>query len=391
MYVIKAGWFLTFLIALFASDTGTTKSKHQVVSGAAILNLNGDSVLPGKRLALQYCQMCHLFPEPSLLDKETWVSSVLPNMALRLGINESGRDPYAELLPEEQPVMRKLNVYPGTPLITKKDWDQIVQYFEREAPDAPLPQRKHDPIPDTLSLFAAGQISFDDKPLPKTTMLKFNNASNEIYIGDGQHKLYILDNHFNFKSAWNTESAPVDISFRKDAPPLLLTIGSFAPSDRPLGRLLSFDTSFITPLPEINIDQLYRPVQFARADLNRDGKEDVVICHFGNNAGKLAWYDDFRVSKESIVKNLPGVRKVEIKDFNGDGRPDMMVLMSQAWEGISLFYNLGDGTFEERKLLQFSPVFGASYFELADFNKDGHPDILLTNGDNWDYSAINKN
>ncbi|HRN56061.1 MAG TPA: hypothetical protein PLL71_06400, partial [Agriterribacter sp.] len=213
MYVIKAGWFLTFLIALFASDTGTTKSKHQVVSGAAILNLNGDSVLPGKRLALQYCQMCHLFPEPSLLDKETWVSSVLPNMALRLGINESGRDPYAELLPEEQPVMRKLNVYPGTPLITKKDWDQIVQYFEREAPDAPLPQRKHDPIPDTLSLFAAGQISFDDKPLPKTTMLKFNNASNEIYIGDGQHKLYILDNQFNFKSAWNTESAPVDISF----------------------------------------------------------------------------------------------------------------------------------------------------------------------------------
>jgi hypothetical protein len=36
-------------------------------------------------------------------------------------------------------------------------------------------------------------------------------------------------------------------------------------------------------------------------------------------------------------------------------------------------------------------VYGVSYFELVDFNKDGAMDILLTNGDNWDYSAISKN
>jgi hypothetical protein len=32
-----------------------------------------------------------------------------------------------------------------------------------------------------------------------------------------------------------------------------------------------------------------------------------------------------------------------------------------------------------------------SYFETADFNKDGFQDILLTNGDNWDLSPVNKN
>ena len=391
MLVVRTGWSLTFLIALFALNTGITESKPRTFSKPLIADLSRDSVLPGKRLALQYCQMCHLFPDPSLLDKKTWVDKVLPNMGLRLGINESGKDPYADLIPEEQPIMRKLNIYPNTPLIPKKDWDQIVKYFEAEAPEETLQQKKHEPIGDTLSLFLTRQISFDDKPLPKTTMLKFNGASDEMYIGDGQHKLYILDNHFNFKSAWNTESAPVDISFRKGAAPLLLTIGSFSPSDQQLGRLLSFDTSFTTPLPEINIDHLSRPVQFARADLNMDGKEDAVICNFGNNSGKLAWYDDFQASKENVVKNLPGARKIDVRDFNGDGKPDMMVLMSQAWEGITLFYNLGKGRFKEKKLLQFSPVFGASYFELADFNKDGHPDILLTNGDNWDYSAINKN
>jgi hypothetical protein len=122
-----------------------------------------------------------------------------------------------------------------------------------------------------------------------------------------------------------------------------------------------------------------------------DGKEDAIVCGFGNNTGKLAWYSDSKVSGEHILSNMPGARKVEIGDFNKDGRPDIMVLMTQAWEGITIWYNQGKGKFKEKKILRFSPVFGASYFELEDFNKDGFPDILLTNGDNWDYSRISKN
>ena len=41
-------------------------------------------------------------------------------------------------------------------------------------------------------------------------------------------------------------------------------------------------------------------------------------------------------------------------------------------------------------MLSFPAVFGSSYFELADFNKDGFADILYTCGDNADYSAILK-
>ena len=60
-------------------------------------------------------------------------------------------------------------------------------------------------------------------------------------------------------------------------------------------------------------------------------------------------------------------------------------------EEVSVFYNLGNGKFREKVLLQFPPSYGMSYFELADFNKDGFQDILLTNGDNWDLSPVNKN
>lgn len=46
--------------------------------------------------------------------------------------------------------------------------------------------------------------------------------------------------------------------------------------------------------------------------------------------------------------------------------------------------------FEEIKLLQFPPVYGSSYFELADLTGNGHQDILYDNGDNGDFTPVPK-
>jgi hypothetical protein len=35
-------------------------------------------------------------------------------------------------------------------------------------------------------------------------------------------------------------------------------------------------------------------------------------------------------------------------------------------------------------------VYGSSYFDITDFNQDGHWDIIYTNGDNADYSQVLK-
>lgn len=367
-----------------------------ITSGSDIINTTlpspfSDTIAQGKQLALKYCTSCHLFTEPSLLDKKTWVNKVLPNMGWRLGIRKNGEDPYADIVPEERELVRSFNIYPPAPLLSSADWEKIVTYFEHEAPGEPLPQKKHDSIFSKLVLFSPNHIVFDDKQLPRTTMLKFDSASNELYAGDAENKLYILDNNFDFKSAWNVESAPVDIDYPNNEPPRLLTVGSISPSDQKNGRLVTFDTTFTIQNPPVNIDRLPRPVQFAYADLNMDGKQDAIVCGFGNNIGKLAWYSDSKISKEHVLTNMPGARRIEVGDFNKDGKPDIMVLMTQAWEEVVIWYNEGGGKFKEKKLLRFPPVFGASYFELVDFNKDGHPDILLTNGDNWDYSRINKN
>ena len=64
--------------------------------------------------------------------------------------------------------------------------------------------------------------------------------------------------------------------------------------------------------------------------------------------------------------------------------------MAQGDEGIFLFTNKGNGEFDQKKVLAFPPVYGSSYFELADFNKDGFPDIVYTCGDNADFSVVLK-
>src|SRR5437667_11621650 len=58
----------------------------------------------GEKLARVDCAACHMFPNPDLLDKKTWVSGVLPQMAPRLGLpapsldEEMARSPYMTVL-----------------------------------------------------------------------------------------------------------------------------------------------------------------------------------------------------------------------------------------------------------------------------------------------------
>ncbi|GAB2532243.1 FG-GAP repeat domain-containing protein [Spirosoma aerophilum] len=344
-----------------------------------------------KQLAHQYCGSCHLFPEPELLDKKTWVTGVLPNMAMRLGLKLPGQDTLKSLSPEEEKAISQLQIYPETAALSLSDWEKIVQYYEQMAPEVPIPQKSHTPVTNELTLFAAKEVIIGDKPVPQTTLLKYDAQSGQLYVGDAQNALYVLNSQLQLADTWWIDTPPTDIDFPKNAAPRLLTIGIFSPSDQHLGRLMTLERAAKPGSRPVNIRQLPRPVQFLTSDFNSDGKEDALVCGFGNNAGKLFWYDGLDPAKEHVLKAFPGARKVEIADFNHDKKPDIMVLMAQAREEVSIFYNLGNGKFKEKTILQFSPLFGSSYFELVDFNKDGFQDILLTNGDNWDYSSIHKN
>ena len=75
----------------------------------------------GEELAKAYCGTCHLFPEPSLLDKITWKDRVLPDMGWRLGIRKDDDDPYAEMEKDEAQLVRALNIFPDKELLAAED------------------------------------------------------------------------------------------------------------------------------------------------------------------------------------------------------------------------------------------------------------------------------
>jgi hypothetical protein len=74
-------------------------------------------------------------------------------------------------------------------------------------------------------------------------------------------------------------------------------------------------------------------------------------------------------------------------DFNGDGRPDLLTTSIDADRGASLFLNRGDGTFEDRsQQADLDRQVYALNVTRADFDNDGHLDVLLLRG-GWEKPA----
>ena len=65
-------------------------------------------------------------------------------------------------------------------------------------------------------------------------------------------------------------------------------------------------------------------------------------------------------------------------DFTGDGLPDLFVTSLDVDRGAALYVNRGDGTFEDRSdEAGLGDQVYALNFRHADFDNDGHLDVLL--------------
>lgn len=341
----------------------------------------------GERLARTYCALCHVFPEPRLLDKRTWVNGVLPQMALRLGDSslstprEPFRNPYMLVLPRALP---------------QKDFEKIVEYYRDAAPDSlPDPslgiETRLDPAFWTVGPFASGMRSSGI-----VTLLKADSARGRIYLGEaGSNTLRVYDFARRLLTTVKLGSPPTDVLV-EDRRVLVLESGILNPNDEPRGRLVQYDVvgRDSLRLDRVVIDSLLRPVFVAQYDFAKDGAPQFLIGEFGDNRGRLALYAPRGATyQRQDLADTPGAIHVAIRDLTGDGAPDIVALFAQGDERIELFENDGTGHFStgrRKTLARFPPLYGSMYFALFDFNGDGHPDILYVNGDNFDYSRVLK-
>ncbi|RYF77612.1 MAG: VCBS repeat-containing protein [Cytophagaceae bacterium] len=349
------------------------------------------SNLTGKQLAAAYCGNCHLLPDPSLLPKSIWKNKVLPQMALRLGFSIDSISPFVTVAdPDEINRILQSGVFAGSQLLHTDDWNKLVQYYVDNAPAKPLPAPVKPVVEVSLPLFT---LRTPPQRIPaSTTLLRFDLATKRILVGTEKGKVFMLDNTLRLIDSTLVGSAPTDMRPNADGSYYMLTSGDMEPNDLLKGKWqpITFrghpGTSTSSPtLPVIN--QLGRPVAAAFGDLSQDGQEDIVICQFGNYTGELTWFERRGATYfPHMLDPVPGARRAIIKDVNQDGRQDIVALLSQGNEQIAVYYNDGGGKFTKDILLQFPSVYGSSYFDLVDMDKDGDLDILYTNGDNGDKS-----
>jgi hypothetical protein len=357
---------------------------------AAVLPKGSTAHLSGRQLAQAYCQGCHLFPEPTLLDKESWERGVLPNMGMRLGVLGFWDNPYSGMDTDEIAAARQAGVFADTPLVAPQDWEKIVAYYLAAAPAKPLPPPARPPLRTGLTLFA--EIKLPARPALSSlvTLVQIDGPNRRLFVGDQQNNLYLLNPDFQISQTLHLASPPTAVLPAPDGSFRVVTIGVLPPSDRRLGAVTAFQ-----PLPGAAgfttrpvLTQLKRPVRLAEADLNQDGLADLVVGEHGHHTGQVSWYENLGTGKYAarVLKRGPGASQVLVRDMNRDHRPDILVLMGQGQEGIFLFLNQGQGRFGEKVLVRFPPVYGSSYLDVADFNRDGFPDLVYANGDNADFS-----
>jgi len=335
--------------------------------------------LNGEQLAKTYCASCHVFPEPQLLTKIEWMHRIMPSMALWLGVES----PNYEALPEGR-ILEEAKIYPNAPLLSQKEWFAIWDYYKSEAPERQMIVAK--PRAEMgLKNFRVRKVNFH-AGAPMISLVKIDSPRQRLYVADGfANILATLDP--SAKVLARERLASPAVSLQATAAGVLLTlIGRFFPSDQMEGATLA--------LPEGSavLTKLRRPTDVRPADLNGDKRDDLVVCEFGNRLGRVSWHENIGNGQYRMHELLdrPGAIRSELRDFNGDGKLDIMVLTTQGREGIYIYYNEGSGRFRVETVLEQHPSFGYADFQLVDWDKDGDIDLLTANGDNGDYPTPHK-
>ncbi len=330
------------------------------------------------------CGNCHLFVEPEMLDKATW-AKLLPFMGPRLGIfNHMGREYESDL--------GKKNcegLYPKDPLVSPEIWQDLLDYFDRYAPEEIAKQVKPTDCVKGLPIFEASEAQLKTPPI---VSLSYMDSGAYYSYDAATQSMYVRDMNHEIKSRTSLTN-PISYMQPYKKGFLMTGIGSIPPSDDWKGELIYATSSQAgLKIEDVLLQEMERPVQFKIGDLDGDKKEDIVVCAYGNNRGSHYW---LKTRGDTLEKKMllqqSGAISTEIIDIDKDGDMDIVTLFAQALEKIVLFENDGKGNFREKQLMAFSPLQGSSSFQLADMNKDGILDIIYTCGDNADYSTVLKN
>lgn len=337
----------------------------------------------GEIYARAACQQCHLFPDPALLDKTSWQNFVLPKMMLYLGLSSLD-----QVKVPDPDLVKASGILPPVPRIPRSQWGPIVTYYLHTAPAAAAAQELKPAVSVGLQGFELQPPKYRRDP-PLTTLVSIDEKDHKIYTADAQvQTLDILDADGALEQSIEVRNIPVALA-RTERGLYLACIGHFFPSERKQGQVILLEKTARGYVRKVLLSELPRVSGLEIADLNNDGRMDLVLPMFGYLSGRLSWFenrgdDQFQ---EHVLFPKAGPMQAVVRDLNRDQAPDIVALVGQEHDGVFLWQNdvKKPGTFTPRDLVRKPPSFGPDHLELVDFDQDGLPDLLLANGDAADF------
>ena len=346
-----------------------------------------DSEEKGAEIYNMHCARCHIAPDIQDLPKKYWSNYILPEMAARMGIKDGDFKPYDGMQFEEMEIIHKSNIYPYMPILNDQDWATLKEYILERAPDS-LPPTEYIGELKKQTSFKTRTFSLDEKPGSFYTFLKYVENGNKMWAGDISGQL--IEHEFKTGKTsikHKVENAIVDY-IEKDTVSYITDIGILNPSELSTGKIVAAYKDDYVTIP----DTLHRPVNNLVVDLNEDGIDEMVVSEFGHLTGQLSllFLDDQGNYMKKTLLYQPGTIRSLAKDMDNDGRLDIVSMTSQGDESITILYQQDDLVFRSEKAIRFSPIYGSSWFELLDYDKDGDIDIVTVNGDNADKTYVPK-
>lgn len=139
----------------------------------------------------------------------------------------------------------------------------------------------------------------------------------------------------------------------------------------------------------------YTPLSVAVADVNGDGKSDLIMANIcvsssscGNGTVAVLLGNGDGTFRTAVSYSSGGYypSAVAVADVNGDGMPDLLVAnqcastcsgSSPVVGSVGVLLGNGDGTFQSVVTYHTAGYFGKA-LAVADVNGDGRPDLLVT-------------
>jgi len=391
---IVSSAIVTFSILLCGCESGNAPEKSPALTVQSV-----DESLPNPNefddsdarsaSVRHFCGNCHVVPLPQSFPKDAWYDEVRRGFRF---YSESGR---TDLQPPSQ--------------------SSVVSFYQDHAPD----ELHFADVPES----AASSVSFrcsevliknddPDKP-PAISFVDHRNGKGGaacLCVSDmrtgkffeiaepgrlDSPLIHLSDTTFR---QWESVSHPAavrqaDLDGNGIEDLLFTDLGSFRPGDNSQGKVMWIpDGATETPgVPVEILGNVGRVADVAVGDFNGDGRPDVVVAEFGwHKTGGLHLLtnqesndNDARFSTQ-LLDSRPGTIHVIPTDLNNDGRLDFLALISQEHEQIVSYLNLEAGFTPQLVYAAPDPSWGSSGISLADMDGDGDQDILYANGDAFD-------